>query len=206
MDKVEFQNYCKKIKSMMANVPDWNVRPSSIIADYLKTSTAYGFGMAIVDLLKSGYDVIKDAEQTQPDADLELSELASVLSFRCKIAINYNFSAFYFTISLLAVCLNITSIDAIDLDAFNENDLLDHNFDVLDEDEVDPVRAQLKRYGIRLLDFSRKNNLLVHFESSSICLLTHGISALRYFGYGLLVYACNLRIIKNARQSRLFGF
>lgn len=166
MDKVEFQNYCKKIKAMMANVPDWNVRPSSIIADYLKTSTAYGFGMAIVDLLKSGYDVIKDAEQTQPDADLELSELASVLSFRCKIAINYNFSAFYFTISLLAVCLNITSIDAIDLDAFNENDLLDYNIDVLDENEADPVRAQLKRYGIRLLDFSRKNNLLVHFESS----------------------------------------
>lgn len=29
----------------------------------------------------------------------------------------------------------------------------------------------------------------VDIEFSSICLLTHGISALRYFGYGLLVYA-----------------
>lgn len=166
MDKVEFQNYCKKIKAMMANVPDWNVRPSSIIADYLKTSTAYGFGMAIVDLLKSGYDVIKDAEQTQTDADFELSELASALSFRYTAAKNYNFSAFYFVTSLLAVCLDITPIDAVEFDAFNENDLLDYNIDVFAEEDPDPVRAQLKRYGIRLLDFSRKNNLLVHFESS----------------------------------------
>lgn len=166
MDKVEFQNYCKKIKTMMANVPDWNVRPSSIIADYLKTSTSYGFGMAIVDLLKSGYDVIKDAERIQIDTDLELSELASILSFRYTAAQNYNFSAFNFVISLLAVCLNITPIDAVELDVFNENDLLDYDTDAFAEENTDPVRAKLKRYGIRLLDFSRKNNLLVHFEST----------------------------------------
>lgn len=166
MDIKEFQSYCNKVTKMMTNVPDWNVRPSSIISDYLKSSTAYGFGMAIVDLLKFGYDVIKDAEQTQTDADLDLSELACMLSFRYTVAKNYNFSAFYFVISLLAVCLDITPIDAVELEAFNENDFLYYDIDVLAEEEPDPVRAQLKRYGVRLLDFSRKNNLLVHFESS----------------------------------------
>ncbi len=41
------------------------------------------------------------------------------------------------------------------------------------------------------LDTSR-GSLFISYDYPSICLLTHGISALRYFGYGLLVYACNL--------------
>ena len=48
-------------------------------------------------------------------------------------------------------------------------------------------------YG-RLFDKDKIEEVVsdTYLKISSICLLTHGISALRYFGYGLLVYACNL--------------
>ena len=143
-------------------VPNWGELPSSIIGDYLRESCSYGFGQALERLLIPAYRIIKARRGPVSGEEGELCELASLLSATAGTD-EYRFDAYYFTICVAAVSFFGVPVDAIDCDGFDENELMRFDCSVSMEDEPDPQRKRLKRFGIRLLDYSRTNQL-VHFR------------------------------------------
>lgn len=180
MEKSEFQSYCEKINEMQANVPDWYIRPSSIIGDYLRQSTSYGYGKVLEQLLVPAYRIVKKFVQDQKLAGAkgELYELASLLSVTAHME-EYRFSAYYFAICIVASCFFEAVIDDFDCESFDENELIKFDCTVPIQEEFDPQRKQLKRFSLRLLDFSRTNQL-VHFrpiKSATMSLLSTDVLA-----------------------------
>lgn len=164
MEKYEFQFYCDRIAVMNAAVPDWYLRPNSIIGDYLRQSTSYGYGNVLERLLSPAYKTVKKyvQEQNFTGEEGELYELASLLSVTSHIE-EYRFSAYYFAICIVSACFFGVSAEDLATEVFDENDFMKFDCSVPMEEESDPQRKQLKRFSLRLLDFSRTNQL-VHFR------------------------------------------
>ena len=141
--------------------PDWVNLSSSLIGDYLRESCSYGFGQALARLLIPAYRIIEERGGVLSGEESELCELASLLSSTVGID-EYRFNAYYFTICVAAGSFFGFPVDAIDCEDFDENELMQFDCSVSVEDEPDPQKKRLKRFGIRLLDYSRTNQL-VHF-------------------------------------------
>ena len=162
MEKDTFLSYCDRLTLMGKAAPRWADMPSSIIGDYLRESCSYGFGQALERLLIPAYRIIKGRGGGFVGDESELCELASLLSATV-VTDEYRFDAYYFTICVAAVSFFGVSVDAIDCEGFDENELMRFDCSVSVQDEPDPQRKRLKRFGIRLLDYSRTNQL-VHFR------------------------------------------
>ena len=175
MDKTTFQLYCDKLANMASKVPDWHKQPSSIIADYLREGTSYGFGQVLVRLLAPAYKIVKKYVEggQSVSEDSYLYDLASLLSSTVHID-DYRFSAYYFAICVAAASFFGALIDESECESFDENELMKFDVTVPIQEEVDLQRKQLKKFSIRLLDFSRANQL-VHFrpiKSTTMSLLS----------------------------------
>lgn len=180
MEKETFKLYCDKVARMNERFPNWYERANSIISDYLRESTTYGYGNVLYNLLAPAHNLIKQETDMHP-ADsrvLDVYELAAHLSVSCKEE-NYRFSAYLFAVCVAAAAFFGLTIDDSVCDEFDENELMNFNSAVSVMNETDPYKRQLIRYGIRLLDFSR-NNQLVHFrqlKSSTMGLLVRDTHA-----------------------------
>ncbi len=165
MKREEFYAYCEKIALMQSNCPNWHNLPDSIVSDYLRSDARYGFGQVLAKLLKPSYELISAQKSNfnSTKGERELDELASLLSVRCKID-GYRYVAYYFAICFSAVVFANLPITAIDLDAFDQNELFSFDTSFAVMGEADPQKRQLKKLSIRLLDFSR-NNQLVNFRN-----------------------------------------
>ena len=165
MKREEFYAYCEKIALMQSNCPNWYLLPDSIVSDYLRSDARYGFGQVLTKLLKPSYELIsaQKSKFNNADGEKELDELASVLSVRYKID-GYRYLAYYFAICFTAVVFYNLPITAIELDAFDQNELFSFDASFAVMGESDPQKRQLKKLSIRLLDFSR-NNQLVNFRN-----------------------------------------
>lgn len=163
---------------MSAAIPDWYERGGSVIGDYLRESTNYGYGNVLYKLLIPAYDLIKNRSDGAVGLWTDVYELAAHLSSSHAVE-DYRFNAYLF-----AVCVAGAAFFGLDMEdgvceAFDENELMDFNGSVSVISETDPCRRQLIRYGIRLLDFSRSNQL-VHFrpiKSSTMGLVAGDIRA-----------------------------
>lgn len=186
MDKKEFRVYCEKVRIMNANVPDWYDKSSSIIGDYLRQSTSYGYGKVLEQLLAPAYKILVKSivEEKFTGGSGELYELASLLSVTVRID-EYRFSAYYFAICLAAAGFFNVAIDDSDCESFDENELIKFDSTVSIQEEVDQQKKQLKKFSLRLLDFSRTNQL-VHFrpiKSATMSLLSGDVlKTLRQIG------------------------
>ena len=161
MKKEEFLSYCNRIQNLIADVSGWSKCPPSLIGDYLRENTGYGFAQVLYDLAGAAYDLLKE-EEGKPNAQYDLYELASLLSVR-RVLPDYRFGAYVFAVCVVAVCTGKKSCDEVDYEQFDENDLKSYDFTVSAEEENDPQAKKLNKYCLRLLDFSR-NNQLVNFR------------------------------------------
>ncbi len=180
MDKQTFVSYCDKITVMSDRVRDWYQRPHSIVTDYLQGRTTYGFGRVLAQLLTPAYQLVKahtSGGQTTNESD-DFYELAGLLAVTTAVD-GYRFAAYYFVICVVQVCFFGTSIDDIDYESFDENELMLFDDTIAAGGECDARLRQLKRYSIRLLDFSRSNQL-VHFHPiKSATLLLHSADTVK---------------------------
>lgn len=180
MEKETFQLYCDKVAAMNAGVFDWYKRANSIISDYLRESTNYGYGNVLYNLLIPAYNLIKQEidRHSVNSPGLDVYELAAHLSASDRVE-DYRFSAYLFAVCVAAVAFFGLDIDDSVCEEFDENELMNFNSSVSVMNETDPCKRQLLRYGIRLLDFSR-NNQLVHFrqlKSSTVGLVAGDMHA-----------------------------
>ena len=159
MERDRFHSYCDRLIRMKTVLPEWFKRSESIIADYLQESCLHGFGQVLKRLLLPAYRIIEDRGGKVTGEEGELCELASLLSATVRFD-DYRFNAYYFAICVVASSFFGVPVDKVDCDAFDENDLMHFDCAVSVEEETDPQRKQLKRFGIRLLDFSRTNQLV----------------------------------------------
>ncbi len=118
----------------------------------------------MVQLLAPAYKILAKFVQEQKftGGSGELYELASLLSFTVRID-EYRFSAYLFAICLAAAVFFNVAIDDSDCESFDENELINFDSTVSVLEEADQQKKQLKKFGLRLLDFSRTNQL-VHFR------------------------------------------
>ncbi len=165
MEKSTFELYCNGISRMRASCADWQKNARSLIADYLRESTAYGFGAVLANLIVPAYEIVSGelARGAAFDA-VDMDELADRLSSESYVA-DYRFPAYLFAVCVAAVALCGMPTDRVDTDGFDENELMSFDGNVTVMSVTDPYMKQLVRYGIRLLDFSRTNQL-VHFRPS----------------------------------------
>lgn len=178
MDKETFQLYCDKVAVMKADIPDWYKRANSIISDYLRESTNYGYGNVLYKLLIHAHNLIKQEidRHSVNSTELDVYELAAHLSASNRME-DYRFSAYLFAVCVAAAAFFGLDIDDSVCEEFDENELMNFNSAASVINETDPCKRQFLRYGNRLLDFSR-NNQLVHFrqlKSSTIGLVAGDI-------------------------------
>lgn len=180
MDRKVFQDYCSKMAVMQEKVPDWYERGPGIISDYFRNDCRYGFKNVLYKLLPQAYRLVASGGNRCNAAErgADIVDLAAQLCISEKVE-NYCFTAYLFAVCVAAVAFfpDPFSIEDSVLDGFDENELMRFNSSAAVLREADPRRKQLVRYGIRLLDFSR-NNQLVHFrpmKGSAMGLVTGNI-------------------------------
>lgn len=173
-----FQDYCSKMAGMQKEVPDWYKWGSGIISDYLRNDCRYGFNKVLYKLLPLAYRLIA-SDGDRGDAAKQGEDiygLAAQLSIHEKVE-GYEFNAYLFAVCVAAAAFFQIKIECSVIVKIDENKLMVYNSSAVVLRETDPLRKQLIRYGIRLLDFSRSNQL-VHFRSikgSSMGLVTGDI-------------------------------
>ena len=165
MEKDQFKSFCDNIKKMISDYPDWYNRPHSLISDYIMVRTSYGYGKALSDMLVCAFDVLRNTESDISRDEIDLYELTAYLAIRIKskISDDYKFSAYYFVMSLITVCYDKYKIDDIDLNIIDSNDFINFDVEGVLSQETDPQKINLRRYALRLIDFSSRNSL-VHFK------------------------------------------
>ncbi len=177
MERARFENYCNKIKQMNEARPDWPGVGSGIIEDYLRERTSFGYAKVLFHLLPHAHAILREHGREAVE-DANLYETAGLLLSRAPHE-DFRFSAYLFAICVSAVAFCGVGCDAIDCESFDDNELFRYDGTVTMLGETDPASRQLRKYGIRLLDFSRTNQL-VHFrpaKSSTMMLYSADIHA-----------------------------
>ncbi len=164
MRKDRFESYCLRVREMEAAVPQWYGRADSLIEDYLRESTAYGFGKVLRRLLAPARAVVcgMGGEKGAALSAEDLSAAAGILSARCPVP-SFRFSAYAFAVWVMAVSLGRADAERAGYEQFDEDELTAFGGEALDFG--DPCRRALYRYRMRLPDFSR-NNQLVHLRAA----------------------------------------
>lgn len=166
MERSKFKYVCDAVRNMCVSEPGWRKKPSSIIADFLKSEASFGYGLTLRELLGAAFELIEErtAFRVSAGGELELEELACRLMSRKKIE-GYKYTAYLFALSVAAVCTGNASADDVDCDLFDSNELIAFDAGMSVAYESDPVKKRLKKYRIRLLDFSH-GNPLVNFKAT----------------------------------------
>ena len=159
MQKQEFLSYVSRINNLFHCAPNWANESPSIIEDYLKESTSYGYGKVIYLYLGKAYALIL---KYHGQGDYSADELAAVL-YNSERDSSYKLTAFIFVFNLLFVVLGFIDIDDLDLDLIDENDFQEFDSEATVVGVTDPVEKELKKYAVKLLDITR-NNQLVNFR------------------------------------------
>ena len=164
MDKTSFEDYCNKIAIMKNEMADWFTSPPSVISDYLYGETDYGFGKVLFELLQDAYKLIAENlnQKKSIKEEDDIYEMAEALYYK-KPLDSYRFNAYYFAVGVAAVALFNAPQELVDYSILDQNALIKFDVSVMVSEDSDPYRKNLKYYGIRLLDFSR-NNQLVNFR------------------------------------------
>ena len=181
MEKELFQSYINRITDMKKNVPDWDKRPKSIIGDYLARDASYGFGRILVELFTPAYKITaKYVKRGQKNMDSEeVYDLASRLMSENRVE-DYKFQAYLFAVSMAVSCFSETIIDDDIIANFDDDELIRFDGSANVIGETDACRINLTRYGRRLLDFSR-NNQLVNFKQLKSSSMELYVADLRRF-------------------------
>ena len=159
MQKQQFLSYVSRIDNLFHHAPNWANESPSIIEDYLKESTSYGYGKVIYLFLGKAYAlVLKYHGQDDYTAD----ELAGLL-YNSERDSSYKLTAFIFVFNLLFVVLGFIKADDLDLDLIDENEFQEFDSEATVVGVTDPVERELKKYAVKLLDITR-NNQLVNFR------------------------------------------
>lgn len=193
MERREFQKYCNKISCLIAEIPDWQNRPSSIVEDYLRTRALYGFERALVDLLQISYTVIED-KRLQSKKEFDLYELSEAVFSQYTSPTKYKFVAFYFVVSVLAVCLNKAILDDVDVESFDSNEFVGFDFIENIENETDPQKRKLNKFANRLRDFSRSNQLVDFKQSKNSAIMLYSsdmADTIRILQNNKKIYICD---------------
>ena len=103
MQKQEFLSYVSRINNLFHCAPNWANESPSIIEDYLKESTSYGYGKVIYLYLGKAYALIL---KYHGQGDYSADELAAVL-YNSERDSSYKLTAFIFVFNLLFVVLLI---------------------------------------------------------------------------------------------------
>ncbi len=165
----------------------------SALSKGLGASSADGFCRVLMRLLRGAFSVLREivVEKGSDIGDVDLYEAASLLSSRLSVE-EYRFPAYLFAVSLCAVCFFGRDIEDTEHDDFDVNELFKFDSTAIVGGK-DACTKQLKRFSIRLLDFSRTNQL-VHFrpiKSATLGLVSPDVNrTLRYLSsaHGARVY------------------
>jgi|GEM_PF-3889146 len=162
MLKSVFIEYCEKIKAMTAAGDKWRFEKKDYFAGVLGDLYETVFGHVLAGLSANAYEILNERRS---GTEVDLHELAGLLYVKSYGAESVDFkpSAYYFAVCVMAVALGIVSVDDIDENLFDENEMIGFDGTAALADAKDPQERKLKRYAVRLLDFSR-NNQLVHFR------------------------------------------
>ncbi len=189
MEKLLFQDYCNEMKLMAEGYPHWRESVAGSVADCLRKNIRYGFPRVLCELLAPAYDVVQGLMK-KPSEDRDLYEAASLLSASAPIE-SYRFSAYLFAVSVAAVAFGGVEADEVDCEGFDENELFQFDVSLTMLAEADGTKKRLKKFGVRLLDVSRSNQL-VHFRPTK-----NGTLALHCAD----VYAAMRHVIKGKKAS-----
>ena len=164
MEKLQFKRYCDAISCMAAEVSDWRDRTGSIVADYLRDDSSRGYGMVLTKLIGDAYASVTEsyAQSKINGVSVDLCEIASAIMAKKRID-NFRFSAYLFAVGVAAVSSGNACVDDIDYDLFDYNEFIAFDSAASVSEETDPVKRELAKFRVRLLDFSRTNQL-VHFR------------------------------------------
>ena len=159
MKREEFIAFCERSGELLSSADGVKPVARNTVEERVKDCGDYRFVQAFADLFNCAYAAVKSCGDR-----FDAYEAAGTAS-AARGGKDYRFSAYRFAVCVIAAALEKTDVEETDYESLDANELKFFEGGEPDADETDPVKKKLKKYAVRLLDFSR-NNRLVHFRTS----------------------------------------
>ena len=176
MDKREFKKYCDGIAALEVGGAQWDSVDAETVGEYIGARIDGGAGLVLAKLAVPAVLLIKSELKKRGDGwTPDLAELSGRLASENKRP-HFTSSAYYFVICVTTVALGKADPDDIEEEDFDSNDFVNFDTSAMMDEVCDEARRNLRQHGLRLLDFSRRNQL-VHFnENRTSSLILHSPS------------------------------
>ncbi|MBR2481171.1 MAG: DUF4011 domain-containing protein [Clostridia bacterium] len=181
MELREFNEYCIKVKELIRERV-WLQRVAESIRETFGEGFKREYVQALEDLASRAYSVVLDekrrVETLGTDAEIDLYELAINLRRIYDKSKPYSFIGYYFAVSVFAVAVGLVKAKDVKEEIFSESELMEFDAEAGMGDDASLEEKELRRYGVRLLDFSRKNQLVNYrvLKGSSMPLLSRNLA------------------------------
>ena len=162
MEIALFNEYVLRVKNLFNRVPNWFNEDESIIADYLRENTSFGYGRVLYLFLKPAYQAYSKSPYKKYSGPL-LNQLSTSL-YNSQKEKEYRLIAFIFVFDVLFAALDLVSTEVLPLAAINDINFIEEQSLINDNaPELEtPESKKIKELELEKQKLVSENYMLKH--------------------------------------------